>query len=282
MNREPDYQLEDMGDGEWRFVASARMEAATEQFDAILESGGGKRGLTVALRAFLNEYPCHIDGLHHYAMCKMQDGKLLDALAFAHAAVAVGRRALPEGFRLDNNCLPAGWIENRPFHRALHGLMLAQDAMHQRAAAVDTARALLGCDVDDRMGVRLVLPLYLLEQDRDREALDVLEYPDLQDTFGPMEYLHALALIRLGREGETAPVFQGCLHRYPKVADYLLDTDLPRPENESPLGIVMGSDFEAWDAAVQQRQVWERTPGALDILRNARKAYLPPGSPPTT
>jgi hypothetical protein len=270
---EPDYQLERMGDADWRFLQSSELEAATQKFDAILESGGGKRGLTVALRAFLNDCPNHIDALHHYAMCKMDDGKPLDAFAFAHTAVAVGRAVFPPGFRLEKDCLPGGWIENRPFLRALHGLMIAQRATYQTAAAIETARELIGCESGDRMGARFVLPLYLLEQNRDREALEVFSFPGFEDTFGPTEYLHALALIRLERLSEVAKVLQPCFRYLPKVAHHLLDPQLPKPRNESPFGVAMGSDYEAWNAAIDQRWVWERTKGALPILASEWEVY---------
>ncbi len=271
---EPAYQLEQMGESEWRFVFSAEMEAATSKFDDILEFGGGKRGLTVALRAFLNEYPSHIDALHHYAMCKMQDGKPLDALAFAHTAVGVARSAFPKGFQLDNNCLPGGWIENRPFLRALHGLMIAQRAMYQTSAAIQTGRDLLGCESQDRMGVRLTLPLYLLELGRNIEAMEIFDYPDFEGCFGAAEYLHALALIRLGRETEIPHVLKPCFRYCPAVADYLLNPDLPHPKNESPLGgIIMGSAYEGWTSAVEQRRVWDEPAGALDLLREAHTQF---------
>jgi len=279
---EPDHALEQMGETDWRFVLSAGMQSATDRFDRLLDSGASGSRLTARLRAFLNECPNHIDALYHYAMCKLQEGKPLDSFAYAHAAVAIGHAAFPRGFELKADCLPGGWIENRPFLRALWGLMTAQGSMQLTEDAITTARELILCDSQDRMGARLVLPLYLLELNRDREALELFERPDFEGTFGPTSYLHALALIRLGREGDLPAVWQPCLRYYPKVAEYLVNRDLPRPEDESPFGMVMGSDFEAWDAAVQQRWVWERTPGAIDFLRTARKAYLPLGSPPTT
>lgn len=268
---EPDYRLEQMGKRDWRFVESWDMSAATEKFNGILEHRGGRRGLTAALRSFLNEHPGHIDALHHYAMCKFNEGKLLDALAFAHTAVATGRAALPDDFHLADDCLPGGWIENRPFLRALHGLMISQNALFQIGAAVETGKALIGCDSQDRMGARLVLPLYLLELNRDREAVEMFIRPEFEGTFGTTSSLHVLALIRLGRNEDAMKALTPCLRYYPKVITYLLDPRLPRPENESPFGgVIMGSDYEAWDAAIQQRGVWERTPGALDLLRSTR------------
>jgi hypothetical protein len=45
------------------------------------------------------------------------------------------------------------------------------------------------------------------------------EYPDFEETFGSAEYLHALALIRLGRETEIAAVLEPCFRHHPKSAE---------------------------------------------------------------
>ena len=271
---EPDYSIERMGTSDYRFVFSTAVNAATEKFDNILESGGGKKGLTSALRLFLNEHPDHMDALYHYAMCKLDEGKSLDAFAFAHAAVAIGRAALPSGFRFENDCLPGGWIENRPFLRSLYGLMSTQRVMGRVAGAIQTARELLGCDSQDRMGARLFIPLLLLQQNRNHEALEVFQNPAFEGTFGPATYLHALALIRLERQPELNKVWEPCFQYYPKVATYLLDPRLPRPENQSPFGgVILGSDYEGWSSAVEQRWIWANTPGALDRLRQACESF---------
>jgi hypothetical protein len=59
----------------------------------------------------------------------------------------------------------------------------------------------------------------------------------------------------------------------PKVTRYLLDSGLPKPANESPFGVVMGSDYEAWSAAIDPRGVWERTQGALTVLGSQWEAH---------
>ena len=268
---EPHYQLIRMDEREWRFQYSVGMQDATERFDGILDSGGGRKGLTPALRAFLNDHPSHIDALHHYAMCKMEEGKPLDAFAFAQAAVAVGRSVISEEFRQDNGMLPGGWIENRPFLRALHGLMIAQRSLYETAAAIQTARELCAFDPEDRMGARMLLPLYLLEEDRNREALEVFSMHGFGGTFHTTEYLRALALIRCQRVPEAEFILSACIRHWPQMARFLADPSLRPPQNDSPFGITMGSEYEGWAAAAEQRNVWRRTKGAGEILEQAFK-----------
>lgn len=268
---EPQYQLLPVGAQEWRFEESEEMRAATLLFNDILESGGGRKGLTAALRSFLNDHPAHIDALHHYAMCKLDEGKPLDAYAFAYAAVAIGKSMFSSDFLIGRDHLPGGFIENRPFLRSLYGLMTSQRAVYETRAAIQTARELIACDMEDRMGGRLHLPLFLLEENLDRDALEVFSIPDFEGTFHTVEYLRALALIRCQRIPEAIKVLQTCLHYLPQVARYLLDSSLPIPENDSRFGIASGSEYEGWVTASEHRHVWRRTKGALEILDSAFK-----------
>ncbi|CAN5626283.1 hypothetical protein BH09VER1_BH09VER1_14280 [soil metagenome] len=268
---EPRYQLLDRGNQEWRFDESREMYQDTLRFDQIWESRGGTRGLASSLRSFLKDCPFHIDALHHYAMVKFNEGKLLDAYAFAQSAVAIGRNVFPEEFRRGRDRLPGGFTQNRPFLRAVHGLMLAQAALGDRISAVDTARELIGYDSEDRMGGRLSLPLYLLLESRDAEALKVFETPGFEDTFHTADFLKILALFRLGRLEEAKTVFVSYLHYHPQVIRFLLDPTAPPPPNDSPFGVTSGSEYEGWSVAAQYDHVLSRSKGAFDWLANESK-----------
>ena len=121
------------------------------------------------------------------------------------------------------------------------------------------------------MGARMLLPLYLLEEDRNREALEVFSVPDFSGTFHTTEYLRALALIRCQRISEAEGILSACIRHSPQVARFLADPSLRPPQNDSPFGITMGSEYEGWAAAAEQRNVWRRTKGADEILESAFK-----------
>ncbi len=131
----------------------------------------------------------------------------------------------------------------------------------------------IGCDTQDRMGARLRLPIYLLEANRAQEALEVFHFPDHKDTFGPVAYLEALALIRLGRTDEIRKVLSPCFRHYPMVARHLIDPTLPRPANDSPYGVVSGSHYESWMSACEQRWLWDNPENALEALRAAWESH---------
>jgi tetratricopeptide (TPR) repeat protein len=263
-NADP-YAIVHMGGDEWCFKESASLCGATERFNEILDADGGRQGLTVALRKFLNRWPNHMDALHHYATCKMDEGKPLDAFAFSQAAVAVGRAALTDEFRAARGRLPRGYFENRPFLRALYGLCRIQHHFGFRREAIATAREVLHLDPTDGMGIRMLLPSILLGAGMTAQALEFFDAPEFRGTFHAVEYLHALALLRAGRPDEARRSLEECVARLPLVAHFLIHY-LPRPASSGRAGIVVGSPEEGWECAGEQRWLWVRTPGALEML----------------
>lgn len=277
---EPAYRLVQMDPREWRFEESEEMDAVTGLFNDLLERHRGSPKFTSALRKFLNDHPNHLDALHHYAMAKLGEGKPLDAYAFAHAAVAVARPAFPKEFVPGRDRLPGGWTQNRPFLRALHGLMLAQDAVLDRTAAITTARELIAFDSEDRMGARLSLPEFLLTEGRNGEALAVFSLPGFEDTFHVVDYLRVLALLRLERVKEARPLLANCLSNYPQVARFILEPATPAPADEGAgWGITVGSAYEGWYYGTRFAWLWGTPPTAKALLREMAAPIAAAGWP---
>lgn len=270
---EPHYRLENCGGKEWRFQESAEMLAATEKFDALLEKTFNSPGLA-ALYKILKKHPNHIDVLHHYASLLQNEGKHLEGLAFSQMAVAVGMKAFPKQFVIGQDTLPTGFIANRPFLRALHGLMLAQKTVDLMEDAIATGETCLALDHQDRMGARESLANYLMESGRDRATLELFENPTYKDTFFATEYLHVLALIRLGQEQQARDLLRKRLHYYPQVARFILNHRLPQPINEDRFGgIISGSELEGWIHARYFGSLWRSNRVAVKILREESRPY---------
>jgi tetratricopeptide (TPR) repeat protein len=250
----------------WRFEESDEMKAATQEFDQILGRHQG-RAFATALRRFIRAHPNHIDALHHYASCVSAMGKPIDAYAFQQTAVAIGLRALPREFEEGRDLLDTGFVSNRPFLRALQGLMLAQRNVGLVEEAIATGELCLRLDPGDRMGARLSLPIYLLEAGRDRCALELFERKGLAESFMCVEYLRALALLCLGRGDEARGVLRSCLNYYPQIARYILDAKLPQPPNDATMGYVTsGSEYEGWINSQDFGFLWRKNPSAMEVL----------------
>lgn len=275
---EPPYTLLDRDNNEWRFQESSEMIVATQEFDRILERRSGSSGFGAALRKYLEKHPNHIDALHHYASYLHNDGKFLDSLAYSQLAVATGMDSWPNTFVVGRDRLPTSFVQNRPFLRALHGLMLAQRSMNLVDDAISTGEMCLALDREDRMGARESLVIYLLERGRNQTAVELFERPIYKETFFGSEYLHALALFRLGRQVDGSKVLEGCLYYYPQVARFILDRSLAQPENEDRFGgIISGSALQGWISAQYFGSLWRSNRSAMTSLRKAAKPYAEHG-----
>ena len=187
-------------------------------------------------------------------------------------------RAFPKQFFIGQDRLPTGFFQNRPFLRALHGLMLAQRTVNLIEDAIDTGEMCLALDRGDRMGARESLAIYLLECGRDKTALNLFENPAYKEKFFGTEYLHALALIRLNCEKEARGVLRSCLQDYPQVARFILDRKLPQPINEDRYGFVSsGSELEGWQQAQYFGSLWRPNRAAMKVLREESRPYAEQG-----
>ena len=270
----PPYELLDMGHREWRFQGSEEMQAATLEFDAILEWANEPAKYTARLHKFLLKHPDHIDGLHHYSMCLTNSRAPLEALAFSQTAVTTGIRIFPAGFTIGKDRLPTGFVQNRPFLRSLHGLMLAQRNVGLIQEAITTGEMCLALDVGDRMGAREDLVFYLLEANHDSAALSLFENPAFAGTFLSGEFLHALALIRMDREADALPILKNRLRYTPQVAKFILNRNLPEPVNDDRLGFVAsGSTYEGWVVAQKYAYLWRTNRKAMRLLRRESEQH---------
>lgn len=254
-------------DSEWLFKESDEAYEVTLKFDAILEKWRGLRGLTSELRKFLNRHPWHFDAMNHYAACKLDEGRVLDALAFSQTAVSSARSAFPFDFQEGKHRIPGGFVQNRPFLRCMYQLMVAQAAINEYAAAIHTGEQMIRYDYEDRMGARMELPKYLLREGLYRKTLQLFEDERFKDTFHQADYLYPLAFLGVGEVDNAKAAIADCLYK-PKVAKYLLNPCLPQPEPEQPFfGVVSGSDLEGFLYAREYLALWESFPKGIEMLR---------------
>jgi len=263
---------------EWRFEESQSAWSATEEFDGILEQGRGNGKLSNLLRRFLKCNPWHFDALTHLAMCKRQAGNVLDAYAFSHTAVATAKEAIPKEYEPSKHRIPGGFVQNRPFLRALHELMQCCEALGDTDRAATIGFEILGYDQEDRMGARIELPKYLIKQGRYGKAAELFEEPNFAGTFHRASYLLPLILLHLDRRKEAMVAIEDCLGS-PQTARYLLNPMLPMPESDSPFGLSSGSELEGYYCARQYRQLWFDCDGAIKLLSEASEKVAAAGWP---
>jgi tetratricopeptide (TPR) repeat protein len=189
-------------------------------------------------------------------------------LARYEQAVAAGERAIgPERF---NELAGEFWgrIETRPYMRARASLAHCLEHAGRGAEAVAHYQELLRLNPGDNQGVRYLLVVALLKQNRNEEAGALLDtHPDDEQALWP----YARALWSFRTKGATAAsraVLQHAIRVNPHALTCLLDPE-PAPFDREP-SFALGSREEAAYVEEELGDLYDATPGALEWLRSVR------------
>lgn len=160
-------------------------------------------------------------------------------------------------------------LETRPHIRAMGNLMQLHVEFGSEDTAVDVGLEIMRLNTHDNLGVRSPVFTMLMEKgDLDR-ARDILNaYPD--DTMPGLTFGSALlAFMEERTEDATqaikrADMFQGYVVRG------LLGKKLK--SDALPYGIPCGGSSEAMTYVEEAKELWKKTPGALDFLKAYAKS----------
>lgn len=261
-------RLEYRDEHDWEFEYPRITEEPLDELDVGIESMNSGQAAE-AERLFgrlIRSFPEFIDARHHLAMLLDAEGRKTEAFRIWQEAVDLGLTCFPLRFTYGQDLLPWGWIDNRPFLRACHGLGLAYLARGTVGMALDVFRRILALNPDDNLGIRaLVIQCYFFLK-RPEEALAVCsQYPG-----DPMEqslYGKALALFQLGRLDEARTALRQAVEELPLVAQELLKKRHRRPRERVPGHITYGGAGQAYGYWCEQGRFWTETPGAIEWLR---------------
>lgn len=142
--------------------------------------------------------------------------------------------------------------ETRPFIRAKHGLAHSLSLDGQANEAIAEMQDILRLNPNDNMGVRQAIIPLLLKQNREREAIQVLEsYPEQSASW---LYMKAQVEFRKGGPGsrDAAKALKAAIKFNPHVAELLRDDGPPRMPDQYTLGsieeaaIVIEEQADSW------------------------------------
>ena len=154
-----------------------------------------------------------------------------------------------------------GFHETRPICRACHGLAVAFADAGQYGDAVEQYRDMLRLNPNDNQGVRYEIVPLLLEQERDAEAIEVLDrYPELS-----AQWLYTKVLVEFRRGGRSAAAkkaLQAAFRANDHVLELLQSDEPPlMPDSYAP-----GSPEEAAICIEELDTVWDETAGYMEWM----------------
>ncbi len=190
---------------------------------------------------------------------------LVEALIYYEAGVRAGERAIGEAMFSEE----AGhfWLilETRPYMRARGGLAETLWDIGRRQEAIDHYWEMLRLNEGDNQGIRYVLAVCLLEDNRDDE-LEKLLSRHTDDGMAILSYARALlAFRREGESREAGSYLRQAIKTNPHVPAYILGQK--RIPKEQPSYIGWGDETEAAYVATEIKQIWWREDGAIRWLR---------------
>lgn len=184
--------------------------------------------------------------------------------------VKVGRMALGDLFFKKQAGHFWGYIETRPYMRALAGLSECLWKKGLRQDAITNYKELLRLNPNDNQGIRYILINCLLAEGMDSEAGKILlEYHE-SSCF--MLYSEALLAFRRLIHSDADKLLKQALLSNPHVPPYLLA--LKQVPWSLPAYYSLGSMEEAIIYAADACAVWKNTPGALAWLAEINKNIL--------
>ena len=248
-----------------RFRYPPEYEACVDEFDLLLDerrSGRvGEKRFTDGLRDIAARHPWFIDAHAHIGNVLLNEGKARRAMDEYRKGFDLGEAAIPPGYA---DLIEWSELDNRPFFRAAHGLVLCHLHLDEWNEAVDLMNAMLAWNPWDNQGVRYLLGSALLRAGR----LDEARAPLVEFRDGDPSLQYDLGLLRL-IEGEFRAAATSLRHGFVGngyVAEMICGTPDPLP-----VAVWHGSGFSGPDCAKDYMDLfgalWDDTPGAVEFVR---------------
>ena len=192
-------------------------------------------------------------------------GSAREAFLCYAEGVAAGERALGEEAFTNDVGHFWGLLETRPYMRSRAGLADALAAMGETGEAIAHYRALLRLNPADNQGIRYRLLNTLIDSDQDKDARELLQQFD-QDIMAEWAYNRALLSFRQhGATQVSAADCQAAIERNRFVPAYLFGRR--RVPKQLPDYMGLGDNNEAVCYAAACKQLWRKTPGAIEWLK---------------
>jgi tetratricopeptide (TPR) repeat protein len=236
-------------------------EEADMEFDEGMEHwwDGDRTAACRYFRKAVKIDPLHSEANNHLGIYLMESGRFKDAEQHFERAIEGGERNI----RREHGLVAWGWLENRPYLRALGNLALLRRRQKRYQEALDIWERLLTLNPNDNQGVR-----YLLGEGYHRLG-------QLEDALAAYErgidepggcYSRALLFHQMGRTEKvgTALVLAFAGNRY--VPPMLLGERWERVDGFH----WTGAAEPEWAAEYvnEQGDLWRKVPGSADLLRH--------------
>lgn len=242
-----------------------RFAPLLDEFDDLLDthqSGEMNDQRYIAeLNRLIGLEPDFIDLHSHLSFTFLEQDKPKKALDAALRGLAAGNRLIPESF---SGAIEWGYVENRPYLRALQGAMLAYVRLRRHKDAVTLIDKMLAYNPNDNQGSRYLLGSEVLRAGDKERAVNIFD--EYADDYPP--YCYELALLHILNKDwvKAATALRHGFSANSYIAEMLCGNF-----NPIPLAIWHGTNFAepetATDYIEMYGELWFRYPDVLAFVR---------------
>ena len=187
-----------------------------------------------------------------------------EKLTYYQQGVEAGEKFLGSTYFEENEGHFWGFVETRPYMRALAGVSNCLWVIGEREEAIEILHRMLTLNPGDNQGIRYLLLNALLEVGRYDEAGSLIKkFKDAEDAW----WLYTKALLKFKESGLSAAankLLSAALSHNPFVKDYLIG--VKRIPNSIPPHYGFGDELEALHYVDNHLNHWRRVEGAVDWL----------------
>jgi len=256
-------------EGEWVVYYPECIDNVTEEYwDAVEKLDTDPNTAEMELKIIIEKCPYHFDAIIHLGfLFQKYPFRNVEANALIHKAHSIALETIPNDF--DENKHKIEWLslENRPFLRTFHGIILEFMKEQEYEKAISKCEFVLKVNPDDNQGIRDLLMKCFFHKNSPKNVLDLIEeYND--DRSIDFLYGATLAYLQLNKKTEARTALEKAVNRFPKGKKELIKKRHIKPKNEAFLdGIISGSDYQAYDYWKRYGKFWNRTKGGISFLK---------------
>ena len=176
------------------------------------------------LKDLVARHPGFIDGHAHLAFALLEQDKPKLALGAGLCGLALGDEAIPPDFE---GKVEWSFLENRPFLRAAHSVVLCYLRLGQRLKAIPLMEKMLAWNPNDNQGIRFIIGSDYLRSGMEDKAAAIFHAEGPH--YPPYRYELGLLLFRKGRHQAPATSLRHGFIENGYVAEILCGTPDPLP-----------------------------------------------------
>jgi len=242
-----------------------------EYWDSIDQINSNPKEAEKGLKSVIKKCNCYIDAVLHLGFLYNDIGKEIEGNALIYKAHLIALEAIPDEFDEKKDRITWAIIENRPFLRTFQGVILEMMKYSDYENAIRKCRFVLNVNPNDNQGIRyLLLENYFYNKEPENILKLIKEYKEEASA----EFLYGLVLayLQLNSPKKAKAALQKAIGNYPKIGKEIIKKRHREPKNEAVYGgIIMGSDYQAYDYWLRNKAFWKETNGAIEFIREEVK-----------